>query len=52
MKESKTGLSAQIEKTSYEKFKAICEKEKRSQAKELEVMIDEKFDKLGLKIKK
>lgn len=52
MKESKTGLSAQIDKTSYEKLKAICKKEKRSQAKELEILIDDKFDRLGLKLEK
>jgi hypothetical protein len=48
MKESKAVLSAQVEKDAIKQLKAICEHEKRSQAKELEIIIDEKFKSLGL----
>ena len=46
MKESKKVLSVQIEKDILDKLKDICAKEKRSQAKTLEILIEEKHDKL------
>lgn len=49
MKETKAVLSAQVEKDTIKQLKAICEAEKRSQAKQLEIIIDEKFKQLNLK---
>lgn len=48
MKESKSVLSVQIEKTSLQMLKEICEKEKRSQAKQLEVLIEKEHKELKL----
>lgn len=48
MKESKSVLSAQVEKDTIKQLKAICDKEKRSQAKQLEVLIDKEFKALSL----
>jgi len=46
MKDSKAVLSVQIEKTSLSMLKEICIKEKRSQAKMLEVLIEQEHDKI------
>lgn len=46
MKAMKKVLSVQTDQDIIDKLKAICEKEKRSQAKTLEILIDEKHEKL------
>lgn len=43
-KEKKEVLSAQVDKGTIAKLKEICVVEKRSQAKTLEILIDEKHD--------
>lgn len=48
MKEGKKVLSVQVDAEIIEKLKEIASKEKRSQAKTLEVLIEERFK--GLKI--
>lgn len=42
MKEGKKVLSIQTDQTIIDKLKEICEKEKRSQAKTLEILIEDK----------
>lgn len=48
MKATKSVLSAQLEKTAIAQLKAICDKEKRSQAKQLEILIEKEFKALKL----
>lgn len=47
MKEGKKVLSVQTDQTIIDKLKEICEKEKRSQAKTLEILIEEKYNQLN-----
>lgn len=48
MKEGKKVLSIQTTPDIIDKLKAICEAEKRSQAKTIEVLIEEKHKRLKL----
>lgn len=47
MKEGKKVLSIQTDQTIIDKLKDICEADKRSQAKTIEVLIEEKHKKLS-----